>query len=133
MLAHLSPTLDGERADTGRTDGRHGADKVGLLDAAVQRRLHRAHLGACAGADPLLGLFSLVTLWEHGLHATQTPTPRAASWYSKPLPTFSDALARVRRELWMHHDFHTSPVTPDLVKLPRTTTDALIGAACYAA
>ena len=104
----------------------------------------RRHLGvetqrqwsdpAIARTTPaLLGLFSLVTLWAHGLHATQTPTPRAASWYSKPLPTFSDALARVRRELWTHHDFHTSPVTPDLVKLPRTTIDALIGAACYAA
>lgn len=81
----------------------------------------------------LLGLFSLVTLWAHDLYAGGTPTPRVASWYSKPLPTFSDALARVRRELWTHHGFHTSPATPDLVKLPRTTIDALIGAACYAA
>jgi len=42
-------------------------------------------------------------------------------------------LARVRRELWARHDFHTSAAMPDLVKLPRTTIDALIGAACYAA
>jgi len=81
----------------------------------------------------LLGLFSLVTLWAHDLYATQTPAPRTASWYSKPLPTFSDALARVRRELWMHHDFHTSAAVPDLVKLPRAAINAMIGAACYAA
>jgi len=104
----------------------------------------RRHLGvetqrqwsdpAIARTTPaLLGLFSLVTLWAHDLYAGGTPTPRVASWYSKPLPTFSDALARVRRELWTHHGFHTSPATPDLVKLPRTTIDALIGAACYAA
>lgn len=81
----------------------------------------------------LLGLFSLVTLWAHDLYATQTPVPRTASWYSKPLPTFSDALARVRRELWTHHDFCTSAAVSDLVKLPRTAINALIGAACYAA
>jgi len=51
----------------------------------------------------------------------------------QPLPTFSDAPARVRRELWTHHDFRTSTALPDLVKLPRTAFNALIGAACYAA
>jgi hypothetical protein len=104
----------------------------------------RRHLGvetqrqwsdpAIARTTPaLLGLFSLVTLWAHDLYAREAPAPRTASWYSKPLPTFSDALARVRRELWTHHDFHTSAATPDLVKLPRAAVDALIGAACYAA
>ena len=81
----------------------------------------------------LLGLFSLVTLWAHDLYAGEAPAPRTASWYSKCLPTFSDALAWVRRELWTHHDFHTSAAVPDLVKLPRTTINALIGAACYTA
>ncbi len=93
------------------------------------------------GSDPaiarttpaLLGLFSLVTLWANDFSAGEAPAPRAASWYSKPLPTFSDALARVRRELWTHHDFHTSAAVPDLVKLPRTAINALIAAACYAA
>lgn len=104
----------------------------------------RRHLGietqrqwsdpAIARTTPaLLGLFSPVALRAHDLYAAQTPAPRAATWYSKPLPTFSDALARVRRELWTHHGFHTSPATPDLAKLPCTTIAALIGAACYAA
>ena len=104
----------------------------------------RRHLGvetqrqwsdpAIARTTPaLLGLFSLVTLWAHDLYARGTSAPRTASWYSKPLPTFSDALAVVRRELWMHHDFRTSAPMPDLVKLPRPAINALIGAACYAA
>jgi hypothetical protein len=104
----------------------------------------RRHLGvetqrqwsdpAIARTTPaLLGLFSLVTLWAHDLYAGEAPTPRTASWYSKPLPTFSDALARVRRELWTHHDFCISAAVPDLVKLPRAAINALIGAACYAA
>jgi len=44
-----------------------------------------------------------------------------------------DALARVRRELWTHHDSRTSAAVPDLVRLPRIAINALIGAACYAA
>ncbi len=81
----------------------------------------------------LVGLFSLIALWAQDLQARTTSTPRAASWYPKPLPTFSDALAVVRRELWTHHDFCTSPTTADLVQIPNATINALIGAACYAA
>jgi hypothetical protein len=60
----------------------------------------RRHLGvetqrqwsdpAIARTTPaLLGLFSLITLWAQDLYDTQVPTPRTASWYPKPLPTFS--------------------------------------------
>ena len=50
----------------------------------------------------LLGLFSLVTLWADDLmgNAATAPHPRTAAWYAKPLPTFSDAIAAVRRALW---------------------------------
>jgi len=61
------------------------------------------------------------------------PPPRSATWYSKPLPTFSDALALVRRELWANHDFRISAATAEIVQIPQTTFNALIGAACYAA
>lgn len=104
----------------------------------------RRHLGvetqrqwsdpAIARTTPaLLGLFSLITLWAHELYATAAPVPRAASWYRKPLPTFSDAIAAVRRELWTRHDFHTSAWATDVLKIPRTTINTLIDAACYAA
>jgi hypothetical protein len=103
----------------------------------------RRHLGvetqrqwsdpAIARTTPaLLGLFSLVTLWAHKLHASQPTTPRAAAWYPKPLPTFSDALALVRRELWTRPGFDTSANGPRVIEIPRATISALIGAACYA-
>jgi hypothetical protein len=104
----------------------------------------RRHLGvetqrqwsdpAIARTTPaLLGLFSLITLWAHDLYAAAAPTARAASWYRKPLPTFSDAIAAVRRELWASQSFHTSALVQDLVKIPKTTINILIDAACYAA
>jgi hypothetical protein len=48
-----------------------------------------------------LGLFSLVTLWA-GERAAQTGKlpVLGAAWYKNPDPTFSDALAAVRRLLW---------------------------------
>ena len=104
----------------------------------------RRHLGvetqrqwsdpAIARTTPaLLGLFSLITLWAHDLYATHAPTPRTASWYPKPLPTFSDALATVRRELWTGHCFGTSSQIQDVDKMPTTTLNSLINVACYAA
>jgi hypothetical protein len=48
----------------------------------------------------LLGLFSLVTLWATQLEAAQRLLPECVRWYPKHAPTFSDALALVRRELW---------------------------------
>ncbi len=78
----------------------------------------------------LLGLFSLVALWPHDLYATRVPTARTTSWYVKSLPTFSDALALVRRELWTHHDFHMSLSRRRCARIPKTTLDSLKNAAC---
>ncbi len=46
-----------------------------------------------------LGLFSLVTLWATQLEAAKCFLPEWVRWYPKHAPTFSDALALVRREL----------------------------------
>ncbi len=79
----------------------------------------RAHLGvetqrqwsdqAIARTTPLLmGLFSMTTLWANELDKEgHLPIERTA-WYSKKLPTFTDALAAVRRQLWANHPFYTS-------------------------
>src|SRR5918912_2699492 len=50
-------------------------------------------------APALLALFSLVTLWANQLAAERGPVLECVRWYPKPLPTFSDALALVRRQL----------------------------------
>ena len=104
----------------------------------------RRHLGvetqrqwsdqAIARTTPaLLGLFSLVTLWAHQHGAADLATPRQAGWYSKPLPTFADALAVVRRALWNGTISNTSPNAPDTVKMPRAVLNRLTDLACYPA
>ena len=48
----------------------------------------------------LFGLYSLVTLLAHALLQAEARVVRAAAWYVKVRPTFSNTLAMVRRELW---------------------------------
>lgn len=104
----------------------------------------RAHLGvetqrqwndlAIARTTPaLLGLFSLVTLLVHHLHTTSPLTVRTAAWYAKSQPTFSDALALVRRSLWKHTKFPNSPLTRGLEEFPRSFLDDLLDTLAYAA
>ena len=105
----------------------------------------RAHLGietqrqwsdlAIARTTPILfALFSWVTLAAHVLKAGDTIPFRAAAWYPKPLPTFSDAIALVRQRLWYPSDsFPMSPSPPDMVKIPRILLSRLVDTACYAA
>jgi hypothetical protein len=103
----------------------------------------RAHLGvgtqrhwsdrAIARTTPaLLGLFSLVTLLAHPA-MQDAPPLRAAAWYTKPLPTFIDALAVVRRSLWAGTSFHMSSPEPDVVKIPRPLLEHLTELLSYAA
>jgi hypothetical protein len=81
----------------------------------------------------LLGLFSLVTLWAHPRMERPCDLVRQAAWYHKPLPTFSDALALVRRELWAHTAFCMSASDPDMQEIPRAFVERLTDALCYAA
>ena len=90
----------------------------------------RTHLGvetqrqwtdrAIARTTPvLLGLFSLVTLLANRLHARGLLRTQACAWYQKLAPTFSDALATVRRYLWAETLFDNSPQETVLLKIPR--------------
>lgn len=66
----------------------------------------------------LFTLYSLVTLWAHELHTQTGPIrPQTAAWYDKRLPTFSDAIADVRRALWWPQISSTSPPSRDPVKI----------------
>jgi hypothetical protein len=88
----------------------------------------RSHLGmetqrqwtplAIARTTPaLFGLFSLVTLLAHPALSDQSVPLRRAAWYVKPLPTFADALALVRRRLWVALLFPTSAAHGDPEKI----------------
>jgi hypothetical protein len=104
----------------------------------------RVHLGletqrqwsdkAIARTTPaLLGLVSLITLWADDLMTQAAPRPRQASWYAKSDVTFSDAIAVVRRRLWLPEDFATSQETNDVLEIPRTLFERLTDTLCYAA
>ena len=106
----------------------------------------RRHLGvetqrqwadkAIARTTPaLLGLFSWVTLLANAFHiAGQPVTARQSAWYTKTLPTFSDALALVRFQLWLcHPTFQTSQSKQEIIKVPRALADLLVDTLSYAA
>jgi hypothetical protein len=86
----------------------------------------RAHLGmetqrqwsdrAIERSTPLLfGLYRLVALFGQAGHPDgQIPVAQAA-WYRKQTAPFHDVLAVVRRDLWGHETFPTSPADPGVV------------------
>lgn len=81
----------------------------------------------------LLGLFSLVTLLAHRQLSEPGTLVRQATWYRKRDPTFADALALVRRELWQHQAFSLSPDDEELVQVPRALVTTLTETLCYVA
>ena len=104
----------------------------------------RPHLGietqrqwsdrAIARTTPiLLALYSLVTLMAQECLATRQLPVRAAAWYAKTQPTFSDTLAWVRRWLWSSQNYSMSPNNPVMIKIPRPLFERLTDAVCYAA
>ncbi len=78
----------------------------------------------------LLALFSLVTLWASQLAAGRGPTIECMRWYRKSPPTFSDALAQVRHELWTAQLFTPSPLTGTTQNASAYLIDRLLRVAC---
>jgi hypothetical protein len=80
-------------------------------------------------------LFSLVALFAHRRMMQAAGAFRQAGWYHKRHPTFADALALVRKELWAQEQqtFCGSPSATDTIKVPRAFVERLTEAVCYAA
>lgn len=105
----------------------------------------RSHLGvetqrqwsdrAIARTTPvLMGLFSWTALAAHLLQKQQPMIQRTAAWYAKPAPTFVDAIALVRRHLWLASEgFSLWPSEPDIQKFPSALYRRLIDSLAYAA
>lgn len=104
----------------------------------------RAHLGvetqrqwsdlAISRTTPvLLGLFSLVTLLAHQLTKDKPFPVRTSAWYQKKEPTFSDALAVVRRHIWfgLWGKYIKSAQNPDYVLIPTSFFNGLVDSICY--
>jgi hypothetical protein len=81
----------------------------------------------------LLGLVSLVTLFAQQRFSGPMATIRQAAWYPKARPTFADALAWCRHDLWAHRAFSLSGAELDLIKVPRQFLAHLTETLCYAA
>ena len=82
----------------------------------------------------LMGLFSWVARAAHSLQQDHPITQRTAAWYIKPAPTFVNAIALVRRHLWMaSHSFSTSVPDYDREKDLPELYARLIDSLAYAA
>ena len=81
----------------------------------------------------LLGLFSVITLFAHRQMTQAAGAFRRAAWYHKAHPTFADALALVRKELWAYATFYGLPADTETVKVPKAFMERLTDALCYAA
>jgi DDE superfamily endonuclease len=110
----------------------------------VTFREARDHLGvetqrqcserAVARTTPcLLGLFSIVALLSTRLSTRARLAVAAAAWYPKTQPTFADALAAVRKEIWAAQGFSMSRIRSDRRKLPRRLREGIAYALCHAA
>ena len=83
----------------------------------------------------LLGLFSLITLWADDLarNTAAALRPNATGWYCKSEPTFSDAIAAVRRVLWCPPDFSISRLSGKTVEIPTALLNRVFQTLCLAA
>ncbi|MBV9107857.1 MAG: transposase [Gemmatimonadetes bacterium] len=104
----------------------------------------RRHLGietqrqwsdlAIARTTPcLLGLFSIVALLADRLDQRHLLQVRSAAWYPKTVPTFSDAIAAVRRELWASGFFSHSRSEAEYERIPPPVLHRLADSLAYAA
>ena len=106
----------------------------------------RAHLGmetqrqwserAIAPTTPaLFGLFSVVTLAADILIEQRgAMAPRTTAWYDKTSPSFADAIALVRRHLWVQQGtFTPSEREHESIKVPRLLYHRMLDTLAYAA
>lgn len=99
----------------------------------VETQRQWSDLAIARTTPTLLALFSMVTLMAHQLSQAQRLPVRTAAWYTKKQPTFTDALAWVRRHLWQSNTFSMSVAKTDQLKVPAALLERFTEALCYAA
>src|SRR4029434_5225545 len=120
--ALVCPTLD-HGSDVGRSAGASGDE--------TQRQGNDRAIARTTPA--LLCLYTILTLTSQLLSEKGATGVRSTAWYRKTRLTFADAMAWVRRQLWDHSHFFTSPQETDTIKMPRPLFERFIDAVCYAA
>jgi hypothetical protein len=101
------------------------------LGMETQRQWHERAIGRATPV--LLSLYSIITLTAHLLIHKGANCVRSTAWHPKTRPTFSDAIALVRRHVWDHLYFSTSQQDTDTLKIPRAWLERFTEALCYAA
>src|SRR3954471_2841566 len=93
----------------------------------------------------LLGLFSLITVWADAMtrdaatahamarDAATALRPNVTAWYSKSEPTFSDAIAAVRRVLWAPPNFSMSPQPGETITIAARLLSRVFQTLCLTA
>ena len=81
----------------------------------------------------LLALFSIVVMLTNQMQAQHCFDLPNTAWYRKPSPTFADALALVRQQLWQFRLFQLSDRETDTVNIPRAFFNCWSNLLCYAA
>jgi Tfp pilus assembly protein PilX len=79
----------------------------------------------------LFGLFSLVTVLALAVARQRELLTRPTARYAKAQPTFSDALAAVRNELWRLPAFHASRSNRRIAKPPAPMFNRFADVLCY--
>jgi hypothetical protein len=76
----------------------------------------------------------MITLFAHRKMTQAVSVVRQVAWYHKAHPTFAEALAMVRKELWaQEQSFYGSPAHSETIRVPRAFVERLTEAVCYAA
>ena len=81
----------------------------------------------------LLGLFSIVTLLAARLGQQARSRASRTAWYHKQQPTFVDALAAVRRQIWAEQGLIISRHPAKVAKLRPGLREGIAYALCHAA
>ena len=100
------------------------------LGAETQRQW--SDLAIMRTTPALLGLFALITVWagDQARNTASAPQPNVAAWYRKDQPTFSDAIAAVRRVLWCPPNFSMSPKPGETVEIPAELLNRVVQTLC---
>lgn len=101
------------------------------LGVETQRQWNE--LAVLRSTPALLGLFSIVSLLAHQQAQAGMLLVRRSSWYVKEQPTFSDAIASVRRALWRSSLFTTCSAKTDMQKVQEALLERFADTLCYAA
>ena len=106
-----------------------------LADGSMETQRQWSERAIARTTPALFGLFSVVTLAADVLIGQQGGmAPRTTAWYDKTSPSFADAIALVRRHLWVQQGtFMPSEREHESIKVPRLLYRRMLDTLAYAA